>query len=233
MSLLKDSLSKVIDYFFPKFDINSKKLWKLISDYQKWKLILHDEICFVCKKESKNFQTHSFCNKNIIQLVSCFYYTNEIKKYILAFKYYHRKQIIEDIWYIMTLFYQIYFWNLKKEETIITFVPMHWFRKYFVKWYNQWELIAKQIWKNLDIKVEKICNKTKYTKPQAKIKERKKRLKNLQWSFKYNFSIPENVKNIIIVDDVITTWTTIIELASEIKKYNKKINIYSLILARK
>ncbi len=223
----------MLDYIFPKIDLNSKKIGDFLDKDMKKKFISHDEICYKCKKESKDFQTHSFCNQNIKKLVSCFYYTNEIKKYILSFKYYHRSQIVEEIGQLMNLYFNIYFWKLKKEETWISYVPMHWLRKYFIKWYNQWQLLAEVLWKKNNIKVVKICKKSKYTKPQAKIKSRKQRLINLKWSFNLNLEIPENIKNIVIVDDIITTWTTIEELANCIKQKYPNINIYSIVLARK
>lgn len=222
----------MLSFIFPKQDLNSKKIWSHLDKDIKQKFIPHEEICFKCKKYSKWFITHKFCSKNIVQLITCFYYTKEFKKYILAFKYYHRKKIILDLVRLMNIYFNIYLWNLKKEETIITFVSMHWIRKYFIKWYNQSELLARELWKINNIKVNKIFRKIKYTKPQAKIKDRKQRLINLNWSFKLD-DIPDYVKNIVIVDDIITTWTTIETLAKIIKeKYHDK-KIYSIVLARK
>ena len=223
----------MLDYIFPKIDINSKKIGSFLSDFEKKKFLVHDEICYICNKNSENFLTHKFCDINVNQLVICFYYTENIKKYILAFKYYHRKEVIDEIAGVMKNFYNIYFSDLKKEETILTYIPMHWFRRYFIKWYNQSELLAKNIWNKLDIKVINISKKVKYTKPQAKIKKREKRLENLKWSFSFIWKLDQNIKNIVIIDDITTTGSTIKELAKEIKQYNKDINIFSLVLAKK
>jgi len=223
----------MFNYLFPKIDTANKEIWKLVSDYKKNKFLVHDEVCYICNKNSKNFRIHTFCDNNVKQLVTCFYYTDEIKKYILAFKYYHKKELIDEFWYLMSIFYNLYFSDFKKEETLISFVPMHWIRKYFIKWYNQWELLAKSLWSYLNIKVTKIWKKTRYTKPQAKISKRNKRLENLKWSFSCNFVIPSNIKNLIIIDDIITTGSTIKEFAFEVKKNNPELNIVAIVLARK
>jgi len=200
----------------------------------KYKFQSHDEICYKCKKNSKNFQTHNFCRWLywLEQIVTCFYYTKEIKKYLLNFKYYHRKDLIEEVWSMMNLYFKIYFSNICKENVLITYVPMHWIRKYFIKWYNQWELLANYIWERNNIKVQKICKKIKWTKPQAKIKNREDRFKNLRDSFSLLY-IPKHIEAIIIVDDILTTWSTLEEISKLIKIKYPNIKIYWLVLARK
>jgi len=223
----------MFNYLFPKVDISNKEIGSLLSDYKKSKFLVHDEVCYICNRHSSTFKTHSFCDKNIKQLVTCFYYTKDLKKYILAFKYYHRKEIIADFSYLMSIFYKIYFSNLDPNKTVLTFIPMHWFRKYFIKGYNQWELLAKYLWDYLNLKVAKIWKKIKYTKPQAKIRKRNNRLVNVKDSFIVDLTNFKNIENIVIVDDIITTGSTLKEFASSIRKVNNKINIFGIVLARK
>lgn len=223
----------MLDLIFPKKDINNKNLWKYISEKIKKDLIVHDEICYKCKKHNKNFITHNYCqNKfDLESVITCFYYTNNIKKYILSFKYFHKKDIVQELWYLMNIFFNIYLSSLEKNETLISFVPMHFIRKHFLKGYNQSEVLANKIWELQNIKVLKIAKKTKNTKPQSKIKKRQLREKNIKNTFKC-LEIPSHIKNLIIVDDVLTSWSTISELTKTIKnKYN--INIYAIVLARK
>ncbi len=225
----------MLDFLFPKYDKVNKSYGNYISKEQIKKFKTHDETCYICKKESFWFKTHSFCKKkySLEKIVICFYYTKEIKKYILSFKYYHKKETIRYISNLMNLFFQSYFYDLNKEKTIITYPDMHWFRKYFVKWYNQSEILAKNLWKLNNIKVLNICKKVKYTKPQAKIKTRDKRLLNLKNSFKFNNLDLSNIENIIIIDDLITTWATLEEISKCVKKFFPKIKIFWFVLARK
>lgn len=224
----------MLKFLFPKKDIQNN-IWKYFSDKVKKSFISYDEVCYICKKESKNFKTHTYCkNKySLDQVITCFHYTPEIKKYILKFKFYHKKDLKEEIWEMMNMFFDIYseFNMYDKKDTIITYVPMHWIRKYFIKWYNQSEEIATYIWKKQGIKVIKICNKIKFKKPQSKIKKKSERIKNIQNTFvckKLKW-----IKNIIIVDDILTSWTTLEEISKTIKKINPGVNISAIVFARK
>lgn len=221
----------MLDFIFPKKDIEHN-IGKYFSKNIKKEFISHDEICYICKRENKDFITHHNCKKeySLNQVVTCFYYTNKIKKYILQFKYYHKKHLQKEIWEIMSMFFDIYF-SIEKEKTIITYVPMHWFRKYFIKWYNQSEILAKYIWKNQNIKVIDLCKKVKLTKPQSKIKNKQKRIKNIKNTF-YCKKL-EWIKNLIIIDDILTSWTTLEELTKTIKKQNPEIVVSAIVFARK
>ena len=222
----------MLNFIFPKKDIKNN-IWNYFSDKIKKELISYDEVCYICKKASSNFQTHKYCKKanSLDKVVVCFHYTSKIKKYILQFKFYHKKHIYEEIWNLMNIFFEIYFNKTNKEKTAITYVPMHWWRKYFIKWYNQSELIAKYIWKKQNIKVIKLCKKNKLTKPQSKIKKKENRLKNI----KNTFSCKKLgwIENIIIVDDILTSWTTLEELSKSIKQQNENIKISAIVFARK
>ena len=224
----------MLDVLFPKKDINTCNIWTYLDKKVKLKFKTHDEICYKCRKASNNFITHSFCKwfNSLEQLVICFYYTSDLKKYILNFKYYHKKVLLYEIWDMMNMFFSIYFAWLDKNKTIISYVPMHWIRKYFIKWYNQWELLANYIWKKNNIRVQKVCKKIKWTKPQAKIKNREKRFNNIKNSF-WEVKIPENIDTIIIVDDVMTTWSTLEEMVNTIRLHYPNKKIYWLVFAKK
>ena len=225
----------MLSFLFPKYDKLSKQYGNYISKEQLKKIKTHEETCYICKKYSYNFLTHKVCKKSysLDKIVICFHYTQEIKKYILSFKYYHRKDTIKYIAQLMNLFFQSYFHNINKDKTLITFPDMHWFRKYFIKWYNQADLLAKYLWELNNLKVVKICKKSKYTKPQAKIKDRTQRLKNLNNSFSLTKTDLTWIENIIIVDDLITTGSTLEEIVKCIKQNHPNINIHALVLARK
>jgi len=89
----------MLSFIFPKQDIQTKEYWYYISNKIKKYFKTHEEICYICKKHSKNFITHTFCKKtySIEQVITCFYYTDELKKYILNFKYYHRKDLQNEL----------------------------------------------------------------------------------------------------------------------------------------
>ena len=97
--------------------------------------------------------------------------------------------------------------------------------------YNQTELIAKQISKSLNIKMEKdILIKDINTKPQSELNktERKNNIKNV---FKLqNIQKIEN-KKIVIFDDIYTTGSTVNECSRILKNAGAK-NIGILTIAK-
>jgi competence protein ComFC len=118
-----------------------------------------------------------------------------------------------------------------KENSIIVPVPT---TKRRERWrgFNQSYVLASFLSKKTKIPIFTGIIKTKETKSQTKLKkeERKNNLKNC-------FKIIESekiIKNkkIIIIDDVITTGSTINELSKEIKKY-EPLEIWGLVLAHK
>ena len=222
----------MINLIFPKQCLICKKKWKNICDTCRKKIKLHTEICYVCHKKSCGFDTHQYCLNDdfcIKKMVIWFEYRKEMKKILLNFKYYHRKVLVEILWYMLYEIYLLYFHNV--DDISFTYVPMYWIRKFFVKWYNQSELLATYLAKKTKKPLVKICKKIRNTKIQAWLK-RQERLLNLKWSFEMVSKIKIKTKNVLIIDDVITTWTTLNSIAKCIKKSYPKINIYWLVLWR-
>jgi ComF family protein len=117
---------------------------------------------------------------------------------------------------------------LLSEKTLLTAVPLHKKRK---KWrgFNQSEEIAKILSHKYGIPLSCGLEKTKNKKPQTKLsgKQRKENLKNcFIWKGEYLSGY-----NIILIDDVVTTGTTMFECASVLKSAGAK-NIFGLAVAR-
>lgn len=90
---------------------------------------------------------------------------------------------------------------------LIMFIPIHW-RKEAIRGYNQSELLASYISKSLDIPISnKNLIKRKWTKEQNKL-DKISRLKNLKDSFYVKNPSEIYDKNILLIDDIITTGTT-------------------------
>jgi competence protein ComFC len=107
-----------------------------------------------------------------------------------------------------------------------------WFLKKLKRGYNHSEILAKYISKNIKIKLGKwYIRKIKTTRQQSLL-TRQERLLNLKESFKLANNKVDKVdkKVFIIVDDVISTWSTINEI-SKILKENWAKKIIWLIIA--
>jgi competence protein ComFC len=119
-------------------------------------------------------------------------------------------------------------------EPILIPIPLS-KRRFRERGYNQAELICRELIKidlnnnlrhGVDVKnfsfEKNILIKIKETEHQANIKERKDRLKNLSGSFFVKNPELISGKNIILIDDVLTTGTTLTEAKKILKLYGAK-----------
>ena len=107
-------------------------------------------------------------------------------------------------------------------------VPTH-YRKKFDRGYNQSETIARGLSKELNIPASsKLVAKIKNTTSQTKL-NKEERTKNIQGSFICAAQF-RNINSIGIVDDVITSGSTITELCRSIVEINCSIRITIFVL---
>jgi ComF family protein len=100
-------------------------------------------------------------------------------------------------------------------------VPLHLSRKR-ERGYNQSEVIASGVSKELKIPVELgILKRKKFTRSQTKL-NREERLLNVSEAFNINHNVDLSGKTVFILDDVITTGATISGCAELIKNNNAK-----------
>lgn len=145
------------------------------------------------------------------------------------------KEMIEDIKYHGVFFAVPFFAEhladmIKEYEyDFLVPVPLHFLRKW-KRGFNQSEEIAKEISKILRIPVYRGVVRVKNTKTQTSL-SRKERIENIKGAFKVK---DERVKGkrLAIIDDVLTTGATTIELARTLyQKEAKKVDIYTASMA--
>ena len=216
------------DLIAPKKCYSCKKEWYFLCNKCFLKIEIFDSICYVCKWKTDNFEIHKECSQDVFydKIIVLSHYKNKIiKKLIKDFKFYSKKDIWEDFWfYLRELFFNTEVYK-DYSDYIIIYTPMSFFKK-IKRWYNQSEFLAKIISKKTNIKIEKnIIKKYKSTRQQSTL-SKKQRLENLKNCFKINKKQIDKIdnKNIILVDDVISTWTTINEISKILKQnWAKKI----------
>lgn len=215
----------------PKKCYSCNKEGAFLCDKCFWKIEKHyyfDEICYFCKKISKNWEIHEKCKNKVYfdkTIILSHYKLKIIKKLIKDFKFYWKKDIAWDFW---NLLIEKIIKNMKselssykKDDFIIIFPPMSFFRK-IQRWYNHSELLAKYISNSLWFKFEKnLILKNKKTRQQSKL-NRQDRLTNLNNAFKINQNKLDIIdkKIIILIDDVISTWTTVNKISKILKQHN-------------
>lgn len=187
-----------------------------IVEYTKNKII-NDET------EKKLLEIKKFRKLNNIYYV--WDYNKYFKKLIFNYKYKRKKKISK---LIAELIYKEFYYVLEKEKIdIVISVPINKKRKN-ERGFNQVDEILKALNINY-IEIERIKN----TEKMHKILDEKQRQENIKGSFKINKNVDLKNKNILLVDDIITTGATLKEIKNSIliNLKSKDINISVFCLA--
>ncbi len=222
------------DLIAPKKCYSCNEEWHFLCENCLSKMSNFEPICYICKWRSDKFEIHNNCKKNVYydNIIILSHYKNKIiSKLIKDLKFYSKKDIAEDFWYYLS---ELFFENeiYKNTDNYIIIYPSMWFFKKLKRWYNHSEILAKYISKKTNIKLwKKYIKKIKTTRQQSKL-SKEERVLNLVNTFKIaNNKVDKIDKKIfIIVDDVISTGSTINEL-SKILKQNWAKKIIWLIIA--
>lgn len=175
--------------------------------------IYGQEKCMDCRKKQPCFeQSTSPCE-----------YTGIIRKAIVNFKFYGKKHYAKTLGRLMVE-------HLKEIQTIpivhiIVYTPLH-PKRLLERGYNQAELLAKVVGKELNCPVGKdVIRKVKNTPPQSHL-SRQERLKNLQGAFQLNPKVNLKGLTILLVDDVYTTGATVDACAKLLKESGGAVQVY-------
>ncbi len=185
--------------------------------------LLFPTLCVGCKKygelvckecyESIHFNQESSIVYDNLKIISAADYQQRIIfKIITSLKYGLLKNLDKYCARIIYDFISIHGITFA-DNTVITFVPMH-HRKESLRGFNQAKLIAGQLSELLNLPCFDLLTKTKHTKSQMLL-NREQRMHNLTNCFR---AINCRSKNIILLDDVVTTGTTLKECANTLLK---------------
>lgn len=244
MIKFRSLICKLVDFVFPVTCVGCEKSGEYICISCRQKLIPHQEFCNICHKPSDDFVVHRMCCDKVYYegIIILWEFTSLIKKIIYKLKFFHRYNTVEFLAQKLWIWIQtngVLAKVVEKAEVAekvksiyISYVPSHWWRRYWVKWYNQSELLARRLSEISWIPFIDIWNKVKYTKSQVKL-SRSERLLNLVGVYRlWDGLTLSGSETIIIVDDISTTWSTINQLAKTIKERYENVMVRLIVLAR-
>lgn len=227
----------LVDLLFPKFCLNCHLPGVYICPSCQKQLKYYDRSdCFFCKKSSLNNLTHAFCLKkfNIDGVIPIFHYNPLMRKIIKNIKY----RLAYEIWKEFTgiidpkAIKHLAFYSRISGKTYLQPIPLS-VEKIKSRGFNQVLLITKYFNKVINTPVSDFLFRTKDTLSQAELKTRKARYNNLRGAFKINSKYRLSINNarVILIDDIITTGSTVQEAAKILKKSGAE-KVYVLALAK-
>jgi ComF family protein len=195
----------------------------------------NENLCYICKEKS-NYINDFLCSEcesrieyvhkevdiDSLFIDRCIYsafYNRFMKELVHWFKFNNKSYLYKPLAEIMIK--TIEFKELIKDIDIILYVPIH-RRKEAIRGYNQSQLLAIYISKKLNLPLSSNnLTKYKWTKEQNQLKRRERQM-NLKDSFKVRNQEELINKNILLIDDILTTGATFDECGRVLKDSGAK-----------
>jgi ComF family protein len=230
--LIKDVTDLVLDTLFPRHCFVCGTEGSFLCDSDEQKLVITNfQECIICKKPSLLGITHPKCSNphSPDGLISFFDYKDpRVSSLIIAGKY----KFVPEIYKILgTLAANSLNDTHKKLFQNFTVMPLPLAsRRKRWRGFNQAEILAQIISKKLELSLTDALKRTRMTKVQKDL-NREERVKNILGAFIINPRIDVKNKNILLIDDVVTTGVTLRE-ATKVLKRNGAKKVWCLTLAR-
>jgi competence protein ComFC len=226
-----------IDFIFPKKCVVCKKHGSyLCSKCFSYLSFDAKSLCLLCNKPTFNNLTHPKCKRKqgIDGCFSALTYNKTVQKLIFNFKYKpyltDLKTVLSDLFYESIIQNEQFIAQIKKGKWILVPIPLS-KTKLRKRGYNQAEILAQELSKKLNIPVQNLLMRTRETKTQVGLTNLQRKL-NIKDAFSLinHKSLIIN-QNVWLVDDVVTTGSTLLE-ASKVLKRAGVDKVFGLTLAR-
>ncbi|EGU36673.1 putative amidophosphoribosyltransferase [Vibrio ichthyoenteri ATCC 700023] len=146
-------------------------------------------------------------------------YTPPLSDYVQQLKFSRQLHYVELLAELLAL-------RIDPNTQMITFVPLHW-RRQLWRGFNQSELLAQALAQRLSLPCESLFKRTRVTDAQRGM-DRKQRQRNLRGAFQLTQSV-QGVESVAIVDDVVTTGSTVQQLCKLLLDAGvKSVDIYCI-----
>lgn len=232
-------MNLILDLFFPKRCVGCKKLDTYFCKECISNILQTDLVCPKCEKLAVGGQVHPICRRRfgLDGLWSLGIYQGSLREAIKQLKYGKVRGLTETLVDILVEYWAKYqpfvLDQIKKDRgagwTAIP-VPLHWWRANS-RGFNQSSLIGQTLSKKLGLAYCDGLKRIRYTKSQVKLKGQQRK-QNIFNAFAISSNIPiSQYPNILLLDDVWTTGSTLRECAYVLKRNGAK-KVWALTLAR-
>jgi competence protein ComFC len=189
-------------------------------------------ICLICGKSSIDSLTHPGClGKYTID--GCFaivQYKGIIKKLLYQYKYNpnlsNLKEFLSELFYEGIIQHEVLYPKL--QSAILVPIPLH-ASRFRTRGYDQVDLLTQSLAKRLDMPVKHLLKRVKKTRSQFGLK-REERIRNMREAFEIEPGSKYADKTVLLVDDIVTSGTTLAEAARMLKREGYK-KVYGLAFA--
>jgi ComF family protein len=228
---------EIFDVLFPKKCVVCRKHGSYLCE-QCFTYLSFDakSLCLECNNPSFNNLTHPRCRRKygIDGCFSALAYNKTVQKLIFNFKYKpyltDLKTVLSDLFYESIIQNEQFMKLIANGKWLIVPIPLS-NAKLRKRGYNQAEILAKELSKKFKVPVQDLLVRTRETKTQVGLTNLQRKL-NVKSAFRLETgSLKLEARNALLVDDVVTTGSTLLE-ASKVLKRGGVGKVFGLTLAR-
>jgi len=223
------------ELLFPKFCLGCGYLGVYFCQQcLKQFLFIENDRCLYCGNVNWAGVTHTACRKKlgVDGCMSLLHYNSLARKMIKSIKYRLATSVWDEFWNILKpeRLWKLTFYKKLQPDLNIQPVPIS-SGKYSERGFNQAQIIADKIGSLINVASAEYLIRIKNTLPQAQILKKQSRYKNIRGAFKFNKKNNIENRNVLLIDDVITSGSTVKE-ASRILKLNGARSVYVFTICR-
>ena len=221
----------MLNFLFPKECLVCSKTGSWLCRICQKKLYTTLPSCYICRKLSNDFKTHRMCcETNSLDSVKTFWKYNECSKSLVHnFKYKNRFKIGD---FLFSLFEN----KLKKFDftnSLLVPIPSH-KKKTLERGFNPTEIISELIAQKVKANIDfNLLSKKETNSSQASLnyEQREENVKDVFEVNSFAISKIKEYNEIVIIDDTITTGSTLNEVCKKIREaLEEEINIKGICL---
>lgn len=225
----------LLDLLFPVLCVGCNRLGSTICETCRLKLrpVVIDR-CLYCKRPSLYGLTHVSCRRTngVDGVVVFFYYQTVMRAIIRTVKYQSATSVLKEFFLVLRPqgMQKISFFKRFPDSFVLQPIPLH-AHKMRVRGFNQSRLIAEYIHNFTYYPLIEALMRDRDTKSQATLSSRKERFLNTKNAFTLTkWFQPLKDSTFILVDDVITSGSTVKAACSTLKRAGVK-RVYVVALA--
>lgn len=220
------------DLLFPRHCLSCGALGSFIClRCQKSLQFVQKERCFYCGRQSFQGFTHPVCRKfrGVDGFRTIYRYENVMKRIMKGIKYRLAREALDELLHFSAGQIGLTLKYLKDLNIHIAIqpVPLHKARLH-ERGFNQADIIVRNLSALLGFPTVSVLQRVRKTEPQAQLSSGQKRYQNLRAAFAVSPAavVPQNI---LLVDDVATTGSTLASAVRELKRAGaKQVFVFSL-----
>lgn len=167
------------------------------------------DLCHNCRSETEDYPTPKHKISFVAGWSAMWYYNDKVRHSLLLYKFYNRRSYGAKYGRLLAM--RLHSKPLCSYD-ILTWVPVSSRRKWR-RGYDQVELIAESFGQESGIPAISVLKKVRNTKPQSRLPDVSHRKANVLGAFTVPDPAKIRGKRILLIDDIITTGSTVSECA--------------------